>query len=291
MPIQDFIADLMNPDLAFLRRALAVTLLSSVLAGVVGCHVVLRGMAFVGDAVAHAVFPGLAVAFVVQGSLFMGGLVAGVVTSILVAVFSQNRRIGEDSVIGVFLVGSFAAGLVIVSRSTGYAGSLQDFLFGSLAGVPQRDVAVAALVTLGVLALLSVLHRPLVTLSLDREMARAMGMKPLLLDLLLYVCVTLAVVVGLQTVGNILVLALLITPPATARLFTDRVLAMMIVSPLVGAVGAVVGIYLSWSYDLPAGATIVLALTLMFVLGWMLAPRHGMLTRRVRRRRSSRPAG
>jgi len=276
VPISDFLTDLFNPDLAFLQRAVVITVIASVLCGIVGCHVVLRGMAFIGDAVAHAVFPGLAVAFLLQGSLVLGGAVAGVLTAVLVAVFAQNRRLKEDSVIGVFLVASFALGLVVISRAPGYAGSLQQFLFGSITGIPARDVLVTAIAAVGVLSVVAVLHRQLVTVSLDREMARAMGLATFRLDLVLYVCVTLAVVVSLQTVGNILVLALLVTPAATARLLTDRLGVMMVLSPLVAATGAVVGIYLSWSYDLPVGATIVLVLASLFVVAWTMAPRHGV---------------
>jgi len=283
MPVDDFIRDLANPDLAFLQRALIITVLASVVCGVVGTHVVLRGMAFIGDAVAHAVFPGLAVAFVTQGSLILGGAVGGIITSVLVALFSQNRRVKEDSVIGIFLVASFALGLVIISRAPGYAGSLQGFLFGSITGIPQRDLITVAATTIAVLGLLAMVHRPLVAIALDREMARAMGLKPLWFDLLLYVCVTLAVVVAVQTIGNVLVLALLITPAASARLLTDRLTSMMLLAPLLGAASSVVRIYLSWSYDLPVGGTIVLVITAVFIASWLGAPRHG-IARRIGRR-------
>ena len=123
----DFIVDLFNPDLAFLGKALIVALASSIVCGVMGCYVVLRGMAFIGDAVAHAVFPGLAVAFVLQGSLVLGGMVAGVLTALLVALFAHNRRMKADSVIGVLFVAAFALGIVIISQAPGYAGSLQQF--------------------------------------------------------------------------------------------------------------------------------------------------------------------
>jgi len=289
VPLTDFVTDLLNPDLAFLQRALIITVIASVLCGIVGAHVVLRGMAFIGDAVAHAVFPGLAVAFVLQGSLLLGGVVAGVLTAMLVAVFSQNRRLREDSVIGVFLVASFALGLVVISRAPGYAGSLQQFLFGSITGIPARDVLTAALVAVGVLGVVAILHRQLVTVSLDREMARALGLATFRLDLVLYICVTLAVVVSLQTVGNILVLALLVTPAATARLLTDRLAVMMVLSPVFGVFAAIIGIYLSWSYDLPVGATIVLVLACAFIVVWFVAPRHGIVASRwVRRGRTAR---
>lgn len=264
----DFLTDLLNPDLAFLPKALLVAVMSSIVCGVVGCHVVLRGMAFIGDAVAHAVFPGLAVAFVLGGSLVVGGTVAGVVTAILVAVFSQNRRLKEDSIIGVFFVAAFALGIVIISRAPGYAGSLQQFLFGSITGIPDEDVYVVAGTGLLVLGIVLLLHKELVTISLDRETARSMGLKVFWLDLVLYVLVTLAVVISVQTIGNILVLALLITPPATARLLTDRLGVMMALAPAIGGLGAFVGLYVSWSWDYPTGGTIVLVLTAGFLLAW-----------------------
>ena len=277
MPIQDFLTDLFNPDLRFLPKALAIAVMSSIVCGVVGCYVVLRGMAFIGDAVAHAVFPGLAVAFVLSGNLIVGGTVAGVVTAVLIAVFSQSRRLREDSVIGIFFVGAFALGVVIISRAPGYAGSLQAFLFGSITGIPDRDLAVVGLTGLGVLVVVLALHQQFVTVTLDREMARAIGLRVFWYDLLLYVLVTVAVVISVQTIGNVLVLALLVTPAATARLMTDRLPLMMLLAPTVGCAAAVVGLYLSWSWDLPVGGTIVLVLTGLFLVAWLLAPRHGLL--------------
>jgi manganese/iron transport system permease protein len=281
----EFVGDLLNPDLAFLPKALLIATMASIVCGVVGCYVVLRGMAFIGDAVAHAVFPGLAVAFVMGGSLVLGGVVAGVLTAVLVAVFTQNRRLKEDAVIGVFFVGAFALGIVIISRAPGYAGSLQQFLFGSITGIPDRDLVVVAGTGLLVLGVLLLLHKELVTISLDRESARAMGVPVFWLDLVLYVLVTLAVVISIQTIGNVLVLALLITPAATARLLTDRLAAMMLLAPVIGALSALVGLYVSWSWDYPTGGTIVLVLTAWFLLAWFLAPRQGVIARRLRRGR------
>lgn len=280
----DFLTDLANPDLRFLPKALAVAVMSSVVCGVVGCYVVLRGMAFIGDAVAHAVFPGLAIAFVTSGNLILGGTVSGLVTAILIAVFAQAGRLKEDSVIGIFFVGAFALGVVIISQAPGYAGSLQQFLFGSIVGVPDKDLLVIAVTGLLVLATLLLLHHRLVTVTLDREMARALGLPVLVYDLVLYVLVTLAVVISVQTIGNVLVLALLVAPAATARLLTDRLGVMMALAPLIGSGSAVVGLYLSWSWDLPVGATIVLVLAGCFLAAWLLAPRHGQVAAALRSR-------
>lgn len=282
----DFITDLLNPDLAFLPKALAVAVMSSLVCGVIGSYVVLRGMAFIGDAVAHAVFPGLAVAFVLQGSLVLGGAIAGVCTAIAVAVFAQNRRLKEDSIIGVFFVAAFALGIVIISRAPGYAGSLQQFLFGSITGIPDEDVLVVAVTGLVLMTVAFLLHKEFVLVTLDREMARAAGLPVFALDLALYVMVAVAIVISIQTIGNILVLALLITPAAAARLLTDRLPMMMMLAPVIGASSAVVGLYLSWSLDLPVGGMIVLVATAVFLLAWFFAPRHGLLVRRVRHARS-----
>ncbi|MEV1007860.1 anchored repeat-type ABC transporter permease subunit [Streptomyces sp. NPDC049881] len=275
----DFVADLFNPALAFLPKALFVALVSSAVCGVIGCHVVLRGMAFIGDAVSHAVFPGLAVAFVVQGNLVLGGAVAGVLTAVAVAVLSQTRRLKEDSVIGVLFVGAFALGIVIISRAPGYSGSLQAFLFGSITGIPDEDLYVVALSAVALLALAFVLHKEFVAVSLDRESARAVGLPVFWLDMALCVMVAVAVVISVQTIGNVLVLALLVTPAATARLLTDRLGVMMLLSPLLGGLAALTGIYLSWSMDLPAGGTVVLVATGVFLLVWLAAPRHGVVAR------------
>lgn len=280
----DFITDLLNPDLRFLPKALVIAAMSSVVCGVIGCYVVLRGMAFIGDAVAHAVFPGLAVAFVIQGNLVLGGAVAGVLTAVLVAVFSQNRRIKEDSIIGVFFVAAFALGIVIISQAPGYAGSLQQFLFGSITGIPDEDIFVVAITGLVLMLVAFVFHKEFVSVTLDREMARSTGIPVFALDLVLYVMVAIAIVISIQTIGNILVLALLITPAAAARLLTDRLGVMMLLAPVIGGVSALVGLYISWSFDFPVGGMIVLVATAVFLLAWCFAPRHGLIARTIKRR-------
>lgn len=281
----DFFTDLVNRDLSFLPKALLIAVMSSIVCGVIGCYVVLRGMAFIGDAVAHAVFPGLAVAFLISGNLVLGGTIAGVITAVLVALFSQNRRLKEDSIIGVFFVAAFALGIVVISQAPGYAGSLQQFLFGSITGIPDEDLYVVGGTGVVILLIAFLLHKELVAITLDREMARSMGVKVFWLDIVLYVLVTLAVVISVQTIGNILVLALLITPAAAARLLTDRLGIMMLLAPVIGAVSALVGLYVSWSWDLPTGGTIVLVLTVAFLAAWGLAPRHGLIAKRRLRRR------
>ena len=246
-------------------------------------RIVLRGMAFIGDAVSHAVFPGLAVAFVVSGNLVVGGAIAGVTTAILVAVFSQNRRIKEDSIIGVIFVAAFALGIVVISLAPGYAGSLQSFLFGSITGIPNSDIAVVGITGFVILLVMFLLNKELVSISLDRDMAKASGLPVFALDLVLYVMVSLAVVISIQTIGNILLLALLVAPAATTRLLTDRLGVMMVLSPTIGALSAVIGMYFSWSFDSPTGGTIVLVVTAIFLVVWLFSPKQGLVGKAIAR--------
>lgn len=269
LSIIDFLRDLTNPALAFLPRAILVTCVAACVCAVVGCHVVLRGMSFIGDAVAHSVFPGLAIAFVCSGSLVLGGTLAGVGTAVLVALLSQNRRLKEDSIIGVLFVGAFGLGLVIISWAPGYAGSLQDFLFGSLTGIPASEVPFVLLASAVIVGVFAFFHKEVVAVSLDRESARVAGLPVMALDLLVYISVAGAVVISVQIIGNILVLALLITPAASARLLTNSLGAMIGTSLVIGVLSSLCGIYLSWSLDLPAGASIVCVVTLVFIAAWV----------------------
>ncbi len=269
LSIIDFLRDLTNPALAFLPRAILVTCVAACVCAVVGCHVVLRGMSFIGDAVAHSVFPGLAIAFVCSGSLVLGGTLAGVGTAVLVALLSQNRRLKEDSIIGVLFVGAFGLGLVIISWAPGYAGSLQDFLFGSLTGIPASEVPFVLIASAVIVGVFAFFHKEVVAVSLDRESARVAGLPVMALDLLVYVSVAGAVVISVQIIGNILVLALLITPAASARLLTNSLGAMIRTALVIGVLSSLCGIYLSWSLDLPAGASIVCVVTLVFIAAWI----------------------
>ncbi|MCS4531773.1 anchored repeat-type ABC transporter permease subunit [Corynebacterium sp. ES2730-CONJ] len=276
----DFLHDLANPSLAFLPRALLISVISAIVCAIIGTFVVLRGMSFIGDAVAHAVFPGLAIAFALQVSVLAGGAVAGASVALLIAVFSQRRRIREDAVIGIFFAAAFALGLVVISRTEGYTASLNNFLFGSITGVSDADIGFAAIAGTLIIAAVFLLLPQLTAVALDRETARAMNLPVFFLDLVIYMAVTAAVVMSVRTIGNILVLALLITPAATARLLSDNLKMTMLIAALVGVIGAIAGIYLSWAIDLPTGATIVLVLTSIFLFAWIFSPTQGLIGRK-----------
>ncbi|MGH3821375.1 MAG: anchored repeat-type ABC transporter permease subunit [Pseudonocardiaceae bacterium] len=252
----------------FMQRAFLVGAAAAVACAVVGTFVVLRGMAFIGDAVAHAVFPGVAIGFVLQISLVLGGLVTGILTAIAIFFASRSRRLSEDSAIGVFFAFSFALGIVVVSTQQAYTGDLTSFLFGQILGVSDDDVLMVLIVGATLVALTLAVQRRLVTVTLDRETAAALGLRVARWDLLVYLLVTIAIVISLQAVGNILVLALLITPAAAARLVTDRLGVMMAIAAAIGAVSAIVGLYLSYYYNLAAGGLIVMVLTAAFLACW-----------------------
>ncbi|MER7890118.1 anchored repeat-type ABC transporter permease subunit [Micromonospora sp. NPDC094482] len=268
-----------------MQRAFTVAMLASVVCAVVGSFVVLRGMAFIGDAVAHAVFPGVAVGYVLGANLAIGGAIAGVVTALTISVVSQNRRLKEDAVIGVFFAFAFGLGIVLISTQGTYTGDLASFLFGQILGLSDGDVITVAVVGAVLIAATLLLRKELVTVSLDRETAAASGLPVFWLDTALYVMVTLAIVISLQAVGNILVLALLITPAAAARMLTERLGVMMLLAAGIGVACAVTGLYVSYYYNLASGGLIVLALTAVFAGCWLAAPRYGLLGRRRQRAR------
>lgn len=175
----------------------------------------------------------------------------------------------------MFFAAAFALGLVVISMVPGYSGSLTSFLFGSITGVPDEDLVLVSIVCMIIVALLFIFHKELVAVSLDREFAIAQRIPVFAIDMLLYLMVTAAVVVSVRTIGNILVLALLITPAATARMLTDKLPVMMALGPIIGGFSAFFGIYFSWALGLPTGAAIVLVLTVVFLLVWLFSPRSG----------------
>lgn len=274
-----FLADLTNPALSFLPRALFMVIICAVVCGVVGCYVVLRGMAFLGDAVAHSVFPGIAVAFALQGSVLVGGALSGLLVAILIALLARRRSVKTDALIGVLFAAAFALGMVVISQVDGYTASLQGFLFGSIAGVSPQDLGVTAAIAGIIVVVLLVFTPGLVAVALDPDTARVMKIQVTLYDVLLYAVVATAVVISVKTVGTILVLALLITPAVCARLLTDSLPRMMALSAGIGALSGVAGLYLSWAWNWPTGAAIVLTCTAVFCVCYVLEPYRARMRR------------
>jgi len=264
----------------FMQRALLEVILMGLTCGVIGAYVVLRGMAFLGDALSHAIFPGVVIAFLLNINLSLGALVFGILTVLGIAGIARNRRVSEDSAIGVLFTGAFALGVVLISQVKGYTGNLADFLVGQVLGVSTTDVLISLAVAVLVLGALAFFNKELVLTAFDREMAEAMGLPVALLDMGLLLGIALTIIVSLQAVGNILVVAMLVTPAAAARLWTDRLPVMMALSALFGILAGIGGLLISYHGNYAAGGTIVLLVTLLFGLSYLFAPRHGWLTRR-----------
>src|SRR5262245_45984029 len=255
---------------AFMQRALIEVLLMGAVTGAIGTYVVLRGLSFIGDALSHAIFPGAVIAFLLGRSVFLGALAFGILTSASIVVLATTRRVKEDSAIGVLFAGFFALGVVLISTTRNYTRDLAAFLFGNVVGVTTDDIGLSAVVGAVVLLLLVLFHKELLLVAFDREAAQAMGVPVFWVNLLLLVMISLTIVVSLSAVGNILVVAMLVTPAATARLLTDRLPMMLGLSAAIGGLSGVAGLIVSYHANVAAGGTIVLVATGLFGLVWLL---------------------
>jgi manganese/iron transport system permease protein len=266
----------------FALRALAEVVVMGVSCGAIGAYVVVRRLAFIGDAISHAVFPGIVIAYLLGASIVLGALAAGVVTALAIGWVARGGRIREDTSIGIFFAAAFALGIVLISTQQTYQGDLTGFLIGNLQAVSVEDVLFSG-VTAGLLLLvLAALHKELLMVSFDRTLAAALGYPVYAFDLLLLLLLTVTIVVSIQAVGIILVLAMLVTPAATARLLVDRFEPMVMLGAVIGAVVGVVGYYISFHAGTASGATIVLLMTGVFLLVFVFSPRHGLLAHRLR---------
>jgi manganese/iron transport system permease protein len=268
----------------FMQHAFLAIIVVGIVCGVIGCFVVLRGMAFVGDAFAHAVFPGVVIAFLLGGSIFIGAILAAVVVSLLIGWLSQTERLREDTAIGVMFAGAFALGIALISTTRSYTRDLTSFLLGNILGVSRSDLLLTAAIGAGVLAILAIFRREMVLITFDRTLASSLGVHLWRYDQLFLVLLALAIVTALQTVGNILVLAMLVTPAATARLIADRLPRMLALSAAIGALSGVGGLYLSYYRNVASGAAVVLVATAVFFLVWAAVNLAPLVRRALNRR-------
>jgi manganese/iron transport system permease protein len=259
----------------FMVRGLLASLMVGTLCAVVGTYVVLRGMAFFGDALAHAILPGVAIAYLVEINLFWGALIMGLLTAVGIGYLSRRGTIKEDTAIGVFFAGSFALGVALLSTVQTYSVDLTHILFGNVLGVSDTDLWLIA--GLGLLTLLAVvfLYKELLVISFDPILAATLRLPLNVLNYLLLILIALTVVVSLQTVGVALMVAMLVTPAATAYLLTRRLWHMMIVGAVIGAASSVAGLYLSFYNNVASGAAVVLVCTAFFILAFLFAPGRG----------------
>ncbi len=250
----------------FMRNALYAGLLTVLMASLVGTWVVMRGMSFMGDAMAHGVLPGIAVAFLLGGNLLIGAAISAGVMIGGISLASARSRLGDDTSIGLLFVGMLALGVAIISARGAYAGDLTTILFGDPIGVTRgnlRPLAIAALVTVVVTLLL---YRPFLVLSFSRAKAHVLGMYPRAAHLAMLGLIATVIVTSFRTVGTLLVFAFLVAPPATASLLARRVPVMMAVAVLVGSVSVIAGLLLSFHYGTATAATIAGLTVLLFFL-------------------------
>jgi manganese/iron transport system permease protein len=271
-------------QLAFMQRALLAALLIAVVGGVVGTFVVLKGLAFIGDALAHAAFAGVATAYVLGGSIYLGSVLAAVATALAIGFVSRRARVSFDTAIGILFVGAFAFGIMLISASRSYTVDLFSFVFGDVLGVGWEDLRVMAVLTALVLALVALFYREVVFTAYDPTMAEASGVPVTVVQYGQLALLAVATVVAIKVVGIVLVVAMLVTPAATARLLVRRIPHMMAVATLLGALAAVTGLYLSYYLNVASGAAVVLVATGLFLLALLLSPRHGLLAWWWRRR-------
>ena len=265
---------------SFMQRGLIAALLVGILCSIVGCYVVLRSMAFLGDALAHAILPGVAVAYLLQVNLMAGALLAAIVVALGIGFFSRQGTLKEDTAIGILFTAALALGVAIISTIRSYATDLTHILFGNILGVSTNDLWIIAGVGIFVLVVLIILYRPFLVVSFDPILASTMRLPVQLLRNLLLVLLALSIVVSIQAVGVALAAAMLVTPAATAYLLTKRLPQMMALSAVLGAISSISGLYFSYYANVASGSAVVLTATFMFLLAFFFAPGRGLVWQR-----------
>lgn len=277
----DIIQELLFDPLSypFMQRAWLALALIGVVSGVMGAFVVTRGMSFLGDALAHTVLPGVAIAFLTtggaSGAVLMGGLIAGVLSAVAIGLLTRGRRLSEDVAIGVIFAGAFALGIGIISRAQNYAADLTHVLIGEILAVDNTKLTLIVVIGALVLIVLALLYKELLLISFDPTLAQTLRLPGETLRIVLLVLLALTIVIGVQAVGIVLVAALLVTPAATARFFVKRMHHLMLLSALIAVFSNVTGMYIAWHGRIAASAAIVLTMTGLFLLAWLLAPGTG----------------
>lgn len=248
----------------FMQRGLLASVLVAIICGVLGSFVVLKGLAFIGDALAHASFGGVALAFVLGANIYLGAFVFALATALGIGAISQRGRVSADTAIGVLFSGTFALGILIISRVESYTTDLFGYLFGDVLSITGTDLVTITVSGLVVLALVAAFYRRLLFVAFDPTVAAASGVPARGLEYLLLALLGVTIVTAIQAVGIVLVVALLVTPAATASLIARRFHHMILASVLVGCLSALLGIYVSYYLDVASGAAIILVATALF---------------------------
>ncbi len=274
--MMDFIEGIIQ--YGFLQKALLTSIMVGIICGVIGCFIILRGMALMGDAISHAVLPGVALSYMIGINFFFGAVFTGVLTALGIGFISQNSRIKNDVSIGIMFTAAFASGIILITMMKSST-DLYHILFGNVLAVRPDEMWTTLFIGIIVLVSIYVFYKELLVSSFDPTMARAYGLPVRVIHYFLMVLLTLVTVASLQTVGIILVVAMLITPASTAYLLTNRLWVMLYLSAGLGILSSIIGLYFSYTYNLASGATIVLAATFLFILAFIFSPKQGLLWR------------
>ncbi|MGD7060019.1 metal ABC transporter permease [Bacillus altitudinis] len=278
----DFLTGLF--EYAFLQKALFTSVMVGIICGVIGCFIILRGMALMGDAISHAVLPGVAISYMLGINFFFGAVLTGVLTAIGIGYVSQNSRIKNDSAIGIVFTAFFSIGIILITFLKS-SSDLYHILFGNVLAVRSSDMWITLGIGIFILLAVIVFYKELLISSFDPVISSVYGLPNRMIHYFLMTLLTLVTVASLQTVGIILVVAMLITPAATAYLLTDRLWIMIYLSAFFGAFSAVVGLGFSFTYNLSSGASIVLVATILFGSAFIFSPKQGILWRSLKSKR------
>lgn len=260
----------------FFQKALLTGLVVGIVCGVIGSFIVLRGLALMGDAISHAVLPGVAISFMLGINFFIGAVVVGLLAAIGIGFINQNSNIKNDSAIGIVFSTFFAIGVLLIAKAN-TAMDLTEILFGNVLTVRDVDRTLTLIVAAVVIFVVVLFYKEFLMTTFDPTMAEASGMPVKTIHYGLMILLTLVTVVSLQTVGVVLVVSLLITPAATAYLLTKRMSSMIILSASLGGISAIIGLMFSFKFNLSSGPTIVLVATAFFLLAFIFAPKKGVL--------------
>lgn len=269
---------------AFMVRGLIAALLTGIVCATVGSYVVLRGMAFFGDALAHAMLPGIAIGYLVSGGarepLFWWALLTAVLSSVGIGWISRSAEVREDTAIGIVFAGMFALGIALISTVRNYTTDLTHFLFGNVLGVGTGDLVLIGIFGAIILLAIFFFYKEFLVISFDPLLAATLRLPARSLEYLLLILIALTIVVSLQTVGVALMVAMLVTPAATAYLVTNRLPIMMGLAAIIASLSGVIGLYLSFYLSISSGAAIVLTATAIFLLVWLAKQLASMAAKR-----------
>jgi len=272
------IVDFINAviEFGFMQRALIVAILIGVACGVIGVFVILRGLSLMGEAVSHSVIPGVALSQMLGLNHIFGASVFGILAALSIGFIAKCSQLKSDTAIGIVLSSFFSLGIVLISM-TRTVTDLHHVLFGNLLAVRQADVTLVAIVTALVLLLVALFYKELVVTSFDETLAKVYGLKPEMFHYAFLFILTIVIVTSLQAVGAIMVAAMIVTPAATSHLLTTKLPVMIAISAGIGIVSAILGLFLSFTFNLSSGATIVLVMSALFILALLMAPKKGIL--------------